>query len=355
MTPYERVFGVRSLNGGPIRQYADETFEGMFQSKFTMHGRNLGADQGSNTVEWDEVQFPKTAAGFTSRSAPAQQETPLSSKNKVCALAHIKLKKFLPAARVFSQRSAGELRANAAQVVADEQRASLKRINSTREAMAAGVLQGSFDAASVGSEVSFQLTFGVTTRVAPANWDLPGTKLISSEIPATKDAFYEAARMEARQVILDRNTKNYIRGNSEVQTWLAPTGLNRDAIRLEADRTVGPALDGFELDGLRYMVNRAGYDNGAGSLVRFMQDDRSIWLPDDSMLSEVLGYAEGWGDIPRQAIGNGGGVIGQAPSPGVYSYATSNEEPVGINLYTGWVGLFVLTQPSAVLLLTSKV
>lgn len=354
ITAFERVFGVRSLNGAPVEKYAEDTFGGHFQDKFTMHGRNHGADMDKNTVEFDVISYPKDAAPITDRDAPATLEKPTDRQNKISFLAYIKLKKFLPASRVFGSRGPGELKSNAAAVVAAEQKASLKRINTTREVMAAKVLQGSFDASAVGSDVSFTLDFPVATRTAATTWANAGTDLIADEIPLTKSAYYDSCRMEAKQVIVDRNTRGYIRKNTSIQTFLAPPGIKGSAVAFASDRIVGPAVDNWQLNGLDWQVNEAGYDLG-GALTRYLPADKSIWLPGDDELDNVLGYAEGWGDIPKQAIGNGAGVIGKAPQPGVFSYATCEESPVGINLYTGWVGLFFVTFPEAVLLLTSKI
>lgn len=353
ITIYDRVAGVRALNGNVIRSFASLAFDGMFQNLFNM-GRDLFVPEGGDWTEWDEVIYPKTAAPFTGPSSPATMQQLQDTRNRSSKLAVIKQKKFIPAKRL-RRRGAGSLLPNASQVIEDEQLGLLKKINTSRELMCAKILQeGGFDASTIpGNQLDFTLDFSVQTLNASSKWSTPTTKLISEEIPRAYDQFFENARMEPGKVILDKKTKRSIRGNTEVQTWLAPV-RGENVRRLQADAIVGPAQDAFELDGLTYMVNRAGYDNASGNLTRYLPDGKTIWLPGDAMLGDVLGHAEGWGDIPVEAIGNADGVIDTAPQPGAFSYATSSEDPVGINLYVGAVFLFVVCFPQGVMVLDTE-
>lgn len=350
MTLHERVLGVRALNGAAFKSFAQSRLDGFFQSKFRMGGA-LMTDEGttSRTVEYEEIVMPLNPAPFTSRSAPATAVANNSRKLRTVVLADVKLKKFIPEARLFAERYAGGLRPNAPAVIADEQTALLKRINYSRELFAAKVLQsGGFDASVItGNELDFTLDFSVQTANSQASWATASTSIVGTEVPTAKDTFYNNCRMECGQVIVDKEVHQNLRNNTSVQTWFAPL-QNADMRRLQADKIVGAESGGFELDGLNWQVNRAGY-GASGSLTRYLATGHAIWLPHDDELADVLKYAEGYGAIPRQAIGAENGIISVAPQRGAYSYATMSEDPVGVNLYAGAVFAFVVAFPQAVL------
>lgn len=349
MTLTERVLGVRALNGTSFKSFASSRLDGFFQDLFRRGGEPLSPDAGttSRSVEYEEIVMPLDAAPFTSRSAPATVIKGLDRKLRTMVLADIKLKRYIPESRLFSERYAGGVRPNAESVIADEQMGLLKRINYSRELFAAKTLQsGGFDSSTItGNELDFTVDFSVQTANASAAWSTAGTKIVSSELPALKDTYYSNCRMDPGMVIVDKETHRSLRGNTEVQTWFAPL-QNSDMRRLQSDKIIGPENSGFDLDGMRWLTNRAGHGS---SLSRYMSDGKVIVLPEEDVLGDVLKYAEGYGAIPEQAIGNPGGLIRVAPNRGVYSYATSSEDPVGVNLYVGAVFAFIVAWNDAVL------
>ena len=350
MTPYNRLFGLRSLNGR-VEAFASPATDSMlFTSKFK-RGRTLAAEDG--TLEWDELTFGRGLAPVTGHKARFPNMDPLTIVNRKSAVAHLKRSKVLDPYKLWYERLPGTLRPGAAAYVELELRDMVNEINRTVEYMAAESLRGTLtvNAANIpGSSQAFTLTYSPNTYTASAGWATATTGILSSEIPAMKIDFEQTCGLSPRQVIIGSTVEGYMTGNTEITT-LARTQLGE---RLVTQTGVmnGPLLGGLQVGNLDWTITEGGYVPAGGSFTRYLPTtDEAIALPADNELPDVLGMASGRGMIPAQEFGPASAaanLLRPAPSEGFYSYAKLTEDGHAVKLFVGWVGLPVVLRPQAV-------
>lgn len=359
-TTIHEVFGIRTLMRAVPEIYGNTQADTYFQDLFMEQGsaQTVAEVEGKGDyVSWDEVTMPKTAAPFTTRDGGYVEDKKTSRKHRMIVMAHIKLKKHFSSSRIYASRGDGTLRDNVPQQVNKEFRAMLKKILRSKEILASMVLKGggTFNSSVIeGMEVTFTITFsGLATFTPSASWATPSTKLLSDDFDRVRAAFYTNCREELGRMIVDAKVRNYLVANTELQGYFQ-SGSALAALALGEKPTSGPVLNDFELDGLMWHATRAGYDasEGAGSPTKYLGDDLIIGLPQD--LSEVLGFAEGHGDIPVNAFGQDASMLlTKARNPGLYAFAmpgtANDDDPAGATLFVGWKGMFVLLNPYAVL------
>lgn len=351
----DRIFGVRSLSGAAVEIYKQLPHDSHLQDVFKQ-GDNLSPEGGGRVVEYDKVLMPKEAAPITSAGGEFVAVENLQTKNETIRAVDIKLCKLIEAHKLYSDRNAGELRDNAPAVIRREQRGLAKQINTTRELLAAQTLKGSVSigpsqipSMEAGKAISY--SFGdVNSFTVSASWATAGTKIFSTDVPALKTDYFQTARIPLGTVLVDGKIPGYLAANTELQGWLQSGDRLAEKILMGRDIS-GPAMDGFQLGGLDWQVNENGYDV-SGAFTKFLGDNVLVGLPRMEYMEDVLGWAECKGEIPRTAIASGAGAeqaVVQAPSAGIYSFAAVNTNPVGIMLFMGWSGTFVLKHEGGVI------
>jgi len=349
---FQRIFGVRTLSGIVETFAKEQEFQSLFQQKFMM-GRMLEPE--GDTAEWDELRMHRHLAPVVGRDSPFPILEHATKFNRASSMAHIKLSKVIPMGKLYSERAPGELRANAAAVVDAEARDMVKAISATVEYMCAQTLNGTLtvNATNIpGSSQAFTIAYTPNTYTASASWHTSTTGLLSSEIPALVDDYRAAAGMNPYEVIVSREIAGSAYKNEETVALIsgAPPAV---AMAASGAANQGPAWGGFNLGGLQWTVSIGGYVPQGGAFTKFHAgEDVAIVLPGPGDLRDVLGMALGRGFVPGAndvgAIGDAASLGQPAPTRGFYSYATRTVNPVGVELFVGWVGLPLLLFPAGV-------
>jgi hypothetical protein len=295
-----------------------------------------------DVARWNEASYSREAAPFVGKRSPAAVVEGLAFEAKSLVIADIRIASNpIPIDELTSERAAQN-------ALAMENRDKRGRVRTARELLAWQTLKGSVAINSTtvpGSSTSFSFTQAVTSLSPAASWATTSTLIESSELDRLNTAYHDACGLEARHMIMDNKVHTYLRKNVEVQAN-ASANPNPD----KRNTVNGPVGQSFEWEGFSVDVTRAKYSK-AGTLTKYLGDDGLIVLPADSELPLVLGRAEGFGAIPKTAIGSAdspSALGGLAPSAGEYSYAYLIPEPAAVVLVFGWRGLYVLTFPEAV-------
>lgn len=348
----EQLFGVRHLTG-LVRTFFDDSRDKFFTDLFKK-GKQMMPE--SEFAEWDEVQAHRHLAPFTGHDNPFPRTRELDRINRYSSMAHIKLYKEIPGRRLFMDRMPGELKPNARAWVMEELKDLQMQVQKSIEYLCVNALLGSIVVNSTtvpGSEIDFTLTFPVNTQNREANWNAPGTAIVSRELELmTAEYTHDSGRLPA-QLILNDVTQQYVRANDEVKTYVKDL---YQADFLSQGHVDMKLFDSMNLSGLKWWKSVGGYVPEGGSFTRYMPDDRIIVLPANGELNDVLGFAEGTGIVPRKLWGGEGEVgIAQAPSRGMYAYSEAISNPASIRLYVGWIGLPVIRSPLGVTVFTPVV
>lgn len=341
-TPLDIAFSSTALSGTAADLFKDDK-NSMFSSLFREQGADLSPDSGL-ALSWDERSMPKKAAGFTTADGRAAVSAGGASSLKMSPMADIKLKRAIPAARVLNSRAPGELGDSGERYIEQQLKEMVQEIKLSEELLASGALKGNVSVSSAtvpGTQVSFSLSFGVTNSTSSASWATNSTA-ITKEIEAHDDAMYAASRMTPHHYIIGRNVKGYLQTNNGVSNIFTAGDAMAQALNQMA-AVIGPKQD-FDFAGKAWAVNTKGYDVN-GSLTRWLDDDQIITLPED--LSGVLGYGEGYCEIPARAFG-GADVCELSQQRGITAYIVASHDPVGYELYVVHRALFVLLNPAAV-------
>jgi hypothetical protein len=354
-TPYDQLFGVRSLNG-VVEVFAKEAQNNShFQRMFEMGRQMTPGAPGNDVVEWDERQMHRHLAPIVGHESPAPLLQQTTKLNRRSAVTHIKYSKKISARKLFGDRADGSLLPNAAQCVDLEVRDLVKTITNTIEYMAVNTLNGTLTVNSTnipGTTVPFTLTYSPNTATVATTWATDSVDHLAS-INALKQDFYQACGLQPRKAICGATVRDHLSSSDQITELLRYS--KGESILRDGASLFGPLYDGFQLGGLDWEINEAGYVPEGGNFTRFMPAEDDLFLlpgPDD--LGDVLGMAKGWGFIPSGAIGavsgTGGatGLVRPAPQPGWYSYAVGTNDPAGIEIFVGWVGLPILLYPNGI-------
>jgi hypothetical protein len=256
---------------------------------------------------------------------------------------------------LYKERAAGSLLPNAEEVIANEIQNMRLKIQKTINYISVNLLLGALDMNPTnipGTEITIPtVKAGVATYAKTAPWSDKTTPILSSEleqyVSGTGGYVANAGRFPGLAII-NNSVEGYLIQNTEVQEWLKYTYGSAVGFSNPASTEV---LSGMAIGGPKWLKNVHGYvPTGSTTFTKFMPDGTVIMLPPEDELGEVLAMAEGYGIVPRNAFGaeNANGIVDLAPSPGFYSYATATENPVGVRIYAGWLGLPVIKFPKAV-------
>lgn len=295
-----------------------------------------------DVARWNEVSLSRKPAPFVGKRSPAVGTEGLAWQAKTAVIADIRMVSDpIPIDELTSERAAQN-------ALAMENVDKRKRVRIARELLAWQTLKGSVDISPTtvpGSKITFAFTQAVTGLAPLVSWATASTKVPSSELDNLRTVYHDACGLEPARLIIDNNVHKYLKQNTEVKEL-----YNADQSPDKRNTVYAPSGQSFQFEGFTWDVTRAKYDKD-GTLTKFLGADGLIALPDDSELPLVLGRAEGFGAIPREAIGsadNPSALGGLAPAAGEYSYAYTIPEPAAVVLVFGWRGLYVLTFPEAV-------
>lgn len=341
------AFGQATLNDPEMVLKFGTTRKDRFaQDLFLQKGRDHSDRVERNVAQWKEVTLSREPAPLTGKRSPAVVLEGVGQDLKTCVLADIRVaSEPIPLDEITSEQAAMNW-------LAIEGQNYRRRMLISRELMAWGQLKGGFTSATIpNSKVTFTLTQAVTALSPAASWATPTTKIVSAELDAYRGTYEDACGLELEQLVVDNLVHRYVRQNTEVRSFYAanPNPDKRgtpEAPGLFAEMP-GASAKSYELDGLRVDVHRSKYSS-SGALTKYLGDKRVIALPGDDALPMVLGFAEGYGSIPTNAIGFDANLGTQAPNRGEYSYAYLTPDPAAVVVVYGWRGLFFLTFPEAV-------
>lgn len=350
-TDYQRLLGLRSLNGKVEAFGKDVTRTGVFRQKFQSYGRKLVAEDG--TFEWDEVTYGRGLAPVTGHAAPFPEGNPLGTVHRKSSVVHIKRMRRLDPYRMHYEREPGTLRPNAAAYVEREMKEAMNEIMATHEYLSAESLRGTVTVNPTnipGSTQSFTITYSPNTYTASNSWATAATKIISVELNQLKADVEQTCGLSPAQVIGGAAVNGYITGNSEITNYAAPL-MGQRFIEQGSVRE-GPMLGGLLVGGLTWTITEGGYVPEGGAFTRYLPTvDEAIVLPPDGELSEVIGWVEGRGMIPAQQYGPASAaadLCAPAPQQGWYAFAMLDGNGPAILLCVGYVGNPVVLRPAAV-------
>lgn len=346
MTILDLALSHQTLNDPTTVEKFGSLKHDMFAQELFSQGADLNPDENDakQIVSWGDYTMSRKPAPFTGARSPAVAEEGMDEQVNTSPCADI---------RVASQPFPVDMLSSRAAVqnwLAAQIRNLRKRIAISKELFAWQALKGTVALNSTtvpGSKVSIAWSQATTTLTPAAAWSTAATKIISSELPAFAQTYHDACGSQIRRFLIDREVKKYIRQNTETLAFVS-NDPNPKGRLLAMETVMGPGFSGFELDEYKFDVHSTKYDK-SGTLTKYLGDNQLIALPSDDELGMVLGRAEGYGAIPREAIGvDPLSMGGRAPNRGFYMYAYTTPNPAAVILVLGWKGLFVLVHPEAV-------
>lgn len=329
-----------------------------------MAGREIELLDGQHAV-WDEVTGRRHLAGF---SAPASPHVAVGETGKVTrttALAHIKLHKDIPAARLYSQRAPGMVTPSGQTVIRQELRDLFNMILDTVERSCGLVLStGKLTASAAnfpGTKATFDIDFGAADNLAftrSAPWATPTTKIMSNDaVLKIAKAYTDGTGVEPGEVIFNYTVLAKLLGNTEFVDIMKNMGgpaLVGGMGKLEA---AVRALSQFRPGGLDWTPVQGSFVPEGGAATPYFPDDMIAVLPTADELPDTLGMALGTAPIPvgptflgAELAHNGFVDSGRAPGMseemrGIYSYAEIVGAAPSVRIYAGAVFLPVLLNP----------
>lgn len=348
-TLIDMAFSLATLNNPEvIQKFGEARYNRYAQDLFFMHGRDYSEEAQKNVAMWREISLSREPAPFVGRRSGGGGVEGVDEAVKTCVMADVRMEtQPIPIDEVTSETAAQN-------ILASEGMSNAMRRTISKEILAWGVLKGSaaINANTVpGSKVSFTLTFGVTPLTQDQSYAENTSPIVSKHLDLNQQTYHDACGLEFKRLIADGLVKRYVRQNSEVVNLISgvqPSGAPGIRLVTDPNTVLGAGFKSFELEGLQWDIHRAKYSAG-GNLTKYLGDNKFIALPGDPELRQVLGYAQGRGAFPREALGFGVDGMGvQAPQLGDYSYAYTTPSPGAVILVHGWRGLFFLTHPEAV-------
>lgn len=344
----EDAFGIQTLSDA-IETFAKEPCQDLFTNLFK-GGRQVKVE--GRTHEWDEITRPRTLAPIVGEDSPFKAASLTGRKKKQSPIADVKLYVDIPASRLFRERFAGNLKADAPSLIASELKSLKMQMAKTVEYMCANALLGSLDTSQIqGSELAITLAQTTSTGAQAAAWSTAATKIVSDELPKAVADFIKQTGGAPQQIILNDVAERSLLKNDEIKAWAAYQNGNKALVAKTASQEVfgGLGLQGFEWKKAYGIYT----DKNGTSGTRYWPDTKLAFLPPSGDLNDILGFAEGFGAIPKTALGGEGEmIINQAPTSGYYAFAEAISSPVGIRLYAGWAGLPYLVFPGGVYIFT---
>lgn len=307
------------------------------------HFRSTSDGVSGDLVEWDEVVFPRSLAGFVDGDAPSIRQKNLGKTKRSSTIAHIKLNKFLGGRKLWiGENAVGELKPNANAVIGRDVLSMTNCILRTKEWLASKVFTGTITVNSTtveDSETAFSVSFAVNTFEAGVSWAEAATPIISDdgELPYLKGAYTDDTSAELEKCLFSRNVETALLRNTEIKDWAKSTALGNSIMELGRVQLAG---------GIRWIKYDKNYIPTGGASTPFIASGYGIFLPSEADYGEYLEYAEGQGLIPQSCIGGSSDGMVSIAKPGINTYAMLQEEPIGVKIVQTWCGLPISKYPN---------
>ncbi len=353
---WDALFGLETIMTA-VQLHADQSRNMRLTRLF-----DTGADSdfAGETASWDELQYPRDLAALVARDAPAKARKPMDRVKRYAGLVTFKEKEFIPADEIAHMRAVGAdatVRESAPARVQRVIRGLTNRIGLSIEKLAAQALHGKVQANQTNfpeSEVSYaDITYAVQTFTSPSGWNNAATKILSdaNELPAIKALMEDNAGLPIGRAIFNRGVGTYLLANTEIQAWAQGTIPGVQILEAGQLQRLGGVPRWEEYNG--------GHRDSGGTHVKYIQDNKVIFLPDDESAPELV-MARGFGTVPARS----GAITAaspeqaesimprRAPSAGWFGYAYINPDPVGVWVVVGWRGFPIIRNPLALVVAT---
>jgi hypothetical protein len=336
---------------GLITTFADQADNRFATDLFRKYGRPLLPL--GESVSWDEVQYSRHLAPVSGPESPHTQARRLGVRKRSSAMATIKVYKDLPASYLFLSRAPGQSADDAEKVLTVELEDMANLIANTKEYLASGALTGKVvvnPQKIPGSDLLFEIDFGNTEAKALKSWADPTTAIRADELPHVKKTYKDAAGHQAEIVVGSAGIEGYLVKNPDVRQLISES-LGAQVLQNLPVNGISPAFE--RVASMRWRFVDGAYRPEGGAVERYFPDDTLVVLPGEGKLTQVLGYAEGRVHVP------GAGPFAKPEAAldmikelrGYYAYAELRTDPLGIRIYAGWCGLFVVLCPTGVMTL----
>lgn len=329
-----------------------------------MAGREISLLDGQHAV-WDEVTGRRHLAGFSRPASPHVQVGETGKVTRTTALAHIKLFKDIPAARLYSQRAPGMVTPDGAAVIRQELRDLFNMILDTIERSCGLVLStGKLTASTAnfpGTQAVFDVDFGASSNLAftrSAPWDTVTTKIMSNDavLRISKD-YTDGTGVEPGEVLFNHSVLAKLLKNTEFVDIVKNVGGVALMGGMGKNAAAQTVLTNLKPGGLDWTPVQGSFVPEGGSATPYFPDDMIAVLPTADELPDTLGMALGTAPIPvgptflgSESAHNGFVDSGRAPGMseemrGLYSYAEIVGSAPSVRIYAGGVFLPVLLNP----------
>jgi hypothetical protein len=334
-----------------VRRFSEAADQRIYSAEFE-RGEKLSPL--GDSVHWDETRFSRDLAPLEGPESPSQSKPKLQHKVRTGVMVDIKHHVDIKARDLRLMRQVGSDSAQPAQKISDELKDLTTMVDQTKEFIAAKALvEGVVTLGSVpNSNLTGTLTYPIATLSALAAWNLVATKIRSSEIPAIRKDYRRKSGFHAKRAIANEAVDGFITQNTEISTFSAETLAGRV---LANSWVEGGSI--ALLAGLQWQFTDSHYaldatpDTIADTFDAANTDKIAILAPLE-MSRSVYAVAEGLVDIPVSGprFGSTGGATGMTQAVrGFYAYAEQVFNPVGIRIYVGWKGLYILKMVNGVL------
>ena len=200
-TALDDLLSVPTLTG-LVKTFADQSSNRTCTDFFRRHGKPLFPL--GESVAWDEVEFARHLAPVSGPESPHTRARRLGVKKRSSAMAYVKLYKDLPASHLFLSRAPGLNSQDAEQILASELEDLANLLANTIKflsATALGVKIVVSDQTVPGSDVFFEVDFGVAREASLTSWADPATKIRSEELGRIKQVFKDTSGNQSEVVI----------------------------------------------------------------------------------------------------------------------------------------------------------
>ncbi len=342
------LLSVNTLTG-LIKSFADQADNRAATDLFRKHGRPLLPL--GDSVSWEELKYGRHLAPVSGPESPHTRARRLGVAKRSSAMATIKVYKDLPASYLFLSRAPGQSAQDAEMLLTVELEDMANLIANTKEYLATGALVGKVvvnPQAIPGSDLTFEVDFGNHATKAQKSWADPGTAIRSDELPHLKKLYKDEAGHSAEIVLGSTGIESYLVKNPDVRE-LIKESLGAQVLQNLPINGVSPAFE--RVASMRWRFVDGVYRPEGGAVTSYFPNDTLVVLPGEGKLPQVLGYAEGRVHVP------GGGPFAKPEAAldmikelrGYYAYAELRTDPLGVRVFAGWTGLFVVLCPSAVM------
>ena len=335
-----------------VKRFADNSWNRTFSSVFEGGERITPLGDSCN---WDEVSMGRGIASLEGPDAPSKSRQTTTLVARSAVMVDIKEHFDLSARYLYMIRNPGSDDSSAEGKISMELEKSAIRIANAKEWMATqAMINGSVNLANVpNSNLAGTLTYPIATGSAGAAWSNAATTIRSTEINTIRDTFVKGAGVQAGRAICSKSVEGYLLGNTEIQAYATET-LGGQIL---ASSFVEGA--GIDLGALRWTFTNAHY--ALDATPNTTQDyatasaagdaDKVVILPAPGMDRQHFAYAEGRVFCPAGPVFGDAGAGDQLLTEmrGMYAYAELVTNPIGIRVYVGWKGLYILKTPNAVL------